>query len=203
MVERLRRCGWGVALLAAAAAGLALSACTDQTKLREAELSQMLNWIAGTYDNSQQALREERAGTTPTHDRVTLMVVRVYAPRLGHHAQYLQETATDDPRRVISQHMSSFSVDEKLGIVQTLYNFADPLRWRDGQQNPELFTGIVAEDVHEFCQLLWKKDGQRFSSTPDALHCYPLGDVAPADFTAEVTPNTLAFGSYQFRKIRQ
>ena len=199
-----RLAGGGSAAVALAAAVALLGGCTDQTKLREAELTQLLTLLPGTYDNNAQADRDAQSGTRPSHERITLLVVRVYAPRLGHHVQYLQEIAANDPRRVMSQRMSGFAVDEKRGIVQTLYTFADPLRWRDGQQTPEMFTGVVQDDVHNFCELLWKKDGeQQFAGTPDPAHCHPVPPATPADFAALLSADSLTLGSYQFRKIRQ
>jgi CpeT/CpcT family (DUF1001) len=187
------------------AAALALLAgCTDQEKLREADLTQLLLTLPGTYDNNAQADRDAQSGTRPAHERVTLVVTRVYVPRLGHHVQYLQETATNDPLRVMSERMSSFAVDDKRGIVQTLYTFVDPVRWREGLETPEMFTGVVPDDVHSFCQLLWKKEGeQRYAGTPDAPHCHPIPPAAPADFAVLLGADTLTLGTYQFRKTRQ
>ena len=189
----------------AVAAALALLAgCADQEKLRETELTQLLLTLPGTYDNNAQADRDAQSGTRPAHERITLVVTRVYVPRIGHHVQYLQETAANDPLRVMSERMSSFAVDEKRGIVQTLYTFVDPVRWREGLQTPEMFTGVVQDDVHSFCQLLWKKEGdQRFTGTPDPAHCHPIPPIAPADFAALLGADTLTLGTYQFRKTRQ
>jgi hypothetical protein len=181
-----------------------LAGCADQEKLREADLKELLLTLAGTYDNDAQADRDAQSGTHPAHERVTLVVTRVYVPRLGHHVQYLQETATNDPLRVMSERMSSFAADDKRGIVQTLYTFVDPVRWRAGLESPEMFTGVVPDDVHSFCQLLWKKEGeQRFTGTPDPPHCHPIQPAAPADFAVLLGADTLTLGSYQFRKTRQ
>ena len=145
MAEITARAGAG----ALAAALAMLAGCADQEKLREAELTQLLVTLPGTYDNGAQADRDAQSGTRPAHERITLVVTRVYVPRLGHHVQVLQETATNDPLRVMSERMSSFAVDEKRGIVQTLYTFVDPVRWREGLQTPEMFTGV---EFNEFWQ---------------------------------------------------
>jgi CpeT/CpcT family protein DUF1001 len=187
-----------------AAALALLGGCTDQEKLREAELTKLLLALPGTYDNTAQADRDAQSGTRPPHERITLIVMRVYVPRLGHHVQYLQEMAANDPLRVMSERMSSFTVDEKRGIVQTLYTFVDPVRWRDGLQTPEMFTGVLQDDVHSFCELLWKKDGeQQFAGGPDPAHCHPVPPAAPADFAALLSADSLILGTYQFRKTRQ
>src|ERR1700751_2307938 len=132
--------GGGLALLL-------LSGCTDQTKVHEGELAELLAVLPGRYDSSAQAEADARKHVQPAHDAVALTITHVYTPRLGHHVYYAQETAADDPRRVFSEKMYSFAVDEKRGIVETLFELAEPLRWRDGQQNKDMFTGMVMEDV--------------------------------------------------------
>src|SRR5213082_2312902 len=177
-----------------------LGACADESKLRESELTQLLGWLPGRYDNTAQADSDPQRGVQPPHDRIALIIVRVYTPRLGHHVFYAQERAADDPRRVMSQKMYSFQVYEKRGIVETVYQFVEPLRWRDGQRNTELFTSVVTEDVQaEGCQLLWKKSGERFIATHDPGVCPDAAGAAPQ---AELAAGVLSIGDYKFRKTR-
>lgn len=180
----------------AAAAGLMgatalLSACSDQEKLREDELTQLLLWLPGSYDGTDQ---------TGVGARVALVITRVHTPRLGHHVLYAQEMAADDPRRVLTQKLYSFEVADKRGIVETLYQFVDPLRWRDGQQNPEVFTSVVTDDVRaEGCQLLWKKTPAGFVASHDPRMCPDAAGAAPF---ATLGPGALTAGDYRFRKSR-
>jgi hypothetical protein len=181
----------------------AVSGCKqDQSKVNEGELTQLLALLPGEYDNRAQVELEARNGTRPGHDAVTLIITRVFTPRLGHHIYYAQEIAADDPRRVLSQRMYSFEVDEKRGIVETLYQFVEPLRWRDGQQNKDLFTSVVTEDVQgEGCVLLWKRDGARFVATHDPKVCPDPAGSAPVT-RAEFSLGSLTIGDYKFRKVR-
>jgi hypothetical protein len=179
-----------------------LGACADQTKLRESELTQLLDWLPGRYDNTAQADSDPQRGVQP-HDRIALIIVKVHTPRLGHHVFYVQEMAADDPRRVMSERMFSFKVDEKRGIVETVYTFAEPRRWRDGQEHPELFTGVVVEDVQSGgCELLWKKSGEQFSAAHDAKLCHSASADAAAEPQAELTADSLLLAGYRFRKTR-
>jgi hypothetical protein len=190
---------------AAAAVGsvmaVLLCGCKDETKLREGEMAQLLALLPGEYDNRAQAALDARNGARPSHDAVTLTITRVFTPRLGHHVYYAQETAADDARRVLSQKMYSFQVDEKLGIIETTYAFIEPLRWRDGQQNKELFTSVVTEDVQpEACDLIWKGTAGRFVATHNPKVCPDPGGAAATQ--AEFSAGFLALGDYKFRKIR-
>lgn len=190
--------------IAALAAGLALIACSDQGKgkEREAELMQVLALLPGHYDNGAQAEADARSGAGSAHDKVALVIAKVYTPRLGHHLFYAQEMAGDDPRRVLSQKMYGFDIDDKRGVVETVYEFVEPVRWRDGQLNPDLFTSVVTEDVQaEGCQLLWKKDAAGLVAHHDPKVCPdPGGSAAPPQATLSV--GALSIGDYKFRKTR-
>jgi len=190
MAERLAAAGLAAVL------GLTLcGGCADQTKLREAELTQLLGWLPGNYES----------GAPGSQDRVALVIVRVYAPRIGHHSLFAQESAADDPRRVMSERLLSFEVDAKRGILETVYSFNEPLRWRDGQQSPDLFTGVLPQDVHstQGCELVWKKDGSEFAGAPDAAHCRQTGRIATLETAARLTDDTLKPGGYEFHKTTQ
>jgi hypothetical protein len=198
MVEKARRSA-SSGLLAAAAIAL-LAGCTDQSKVYEGDMTQMLAVLPGRYDNRAQAEADIRGGVHPAHEAVALTITHVYTPRLGHHVYYAQETAADDPRRVLSERMYSFQVDEKRGIVETLYQFVEPLRWRDGQQNKELFTSVTSEDVQaEGCQLFWKKKDERFVGAHDPKACPDPAGAPPA---VELSAGVLNMGDYKFRTAR-
>ena len=175
-----------------------LSSCTDQTKVHEGELAELLAVLPGRYDSSAQAEADARNHVQPQHDAVALTITHVYTPRLGHHVYYAQETAADDPRRVFSEKMYTFEVDEKRGIVETIYEFVDPVRWRDGQLNKDIFTVVVSDDVQrEGCQLLWKKKDAGFAATHDPKAC---PDSPGAGTQIEFTGGVLTIGDYKFRK---
>jgi hypothetical protein len=191
-----------LALIAATAPALGLlGGCASQEKLRQRELTQLLAWLPGRYESGLQ-VDSARRSLEPPHERIALVIVRVYTPRLGHHVLFAQETAADDPRRVMSERMWGFKVDEKRGILETVYTFKEPLRWRDGQEHLELFTGVVADDVVAVpgCELAWKKAGEEFTATQDPKLCRDAGDHAVR--SGELTPETLVLGEYRFRKTR-
>jgi hypothetical protein len=184
---------------ALAAAAIAVCGCTDQTKVQEGQLTLLLSTLPGHYDNSAQAEQEARSAVRPAHDAVVLTITHVYTPRLGHFVYYAQETAADNPLRLFSQRMWSFQVDEKRGIVETIYEFVEPQRWREGLQNKDLFTSIDVEDVQaEGCRLLWKKQDDGFVATHDPKVCPDPGSTAKPQ--AELSGGVLTLGDYKFRK---
>jgi hypothetical protein len=202
MAERAQPAGRGrrCAPPALAALLLILCGCAEHAKVSEAEMTQLLAVLPGTYDNSAQAELEAHNSARPAHLAVALTITHVYAPRLGHYVYYAEEAAADDPRRVFSQKMYSFQLDEKRGIVETLYQLVEPVRWRNGQLNKELFTSLVIEDVQpEGCLLLWTKKDAGFVAIHDPKVC---PDAAGAPPQAEFGGGVLSIGDYKFRKIR-
>ncbi len=195
----VRRRAQRLALAGCLAAVAAVCGCTSQTTQHETELTGLLAVLPGSYDNNAQAELEARNSARPAHLAVALTIMHVYAPRLGHYVYYAQETAADDPRRVLSQKMYSFQFDEKRGIVETLYQLVEPVRWRNGQLNKELFTSLVTEDVQpEGCQLLWTKKDAGFVATHDPKVCPDVGGGAAVQ--AELSAGVLTIGDYKFRK---
>lgn len=196
---RVRRRAQRLALAGCLAAVAAVCGCTSQTKQHETELTGLLVVLPGTYDNSAQAELDARNGARPGHIAIALTITHVHAPRLGHYVYYVQESAADDPRRVLTQEMYSFRVDEKHGIVETIYQLVEPLRWRDGQLNKELFSSLVTEDVQtEGCQLFWKRKDAGFVATHDRKVCPDAGGGPAVEFNA----GALTIGDYKFRKAR-
>ncbi|HEY8053122.1 MAG: CpcT/CpeT family chromophore lyase [Steroidobacterales bacterium] len=189
------------AAVVVAAVLAALGGCKDEAKIREGEMTQLLALLPGEYDNRAQVALDARNGARPSHDPVTLIITRVFTPRLGHHTYYAQEIVTDDPRRVLGEKMYSFQVDEKRGIIETTYAFVEPLRWRDGQQNKDLFTSVVTEDVQpEACDLIWKGEAGHFVATHDPKACPDPGGAAVTQ--AEFSAGALTLGDYKLRKVR-
>src|SRR4029077_5720821 len=107
MVERPMRAS------ALAALGVLLSiACgcagLHEERQREEDFGELLGWFPGQYDNKEQAAQDEKNGVDPPHVPIALLTIPAHTPRLGHHVFFAEETAADDPKRVMSERMFSF-----------------------------------------------------------------------------------------------
>lgn len=180
-----------------------VAGCTGQTKLREAELSQLAQWLPGRYDNLEQAQGDARRGGAP-HEALAMVIVPIYAPVLGKYAFYSQEMAADDPRRVTAQRVIAFDLaGDKL--VQSMFALAEPVRWRDAHLNPDLFKALIPhQDVRPLagCELVWKKDGERFTAANDPARCRIAsritGSTVNLDVRAELAPGELAMSDRSY-----
>jgi hypothetical protein len=182
-------------LLLAACAGLA-AGCTNDAKLREAELRQLAVLLPGRYDNRAQV----QAGNAGAELALELNVAPIYAPFLADHVFYVQESAFDDPRRVLSQRLFVFELGAGNKILQRVYGFAEPVRWRDGHQNTDLFKGLMGQDVGPLtgsCVLEWRLAGQAFDGR--ARLPGPCAGLS----RAELTPAGLTVGDPELRLQRR
>ncbi len=142
-----------------AAACLTGCAAANRQKEREADVARLSRWLPGSYDNTAQAKEDVRKGIHPPHDAVELDVAVVDSISIGRSVFYMQESAADDPMRVLSQRVVIFTVTKK-GIVESVNTLNDPLRWRNGQRNPEIFEGMTPRDFKaaEGCDITWNPE---------------------------------------------
>jgi hypothetical protein len=144
--------------------GLALlaSSCASVPKSDQVFMGQLLGNLAGSYDN----LAQSRA--SPDHAPLKLMIAPVDAPLVGDHVFYVQEMAADDARRVLAQRMYIVDAvpDQELAVVIQA-DLAEPMRWRDGHLNRDVFRGMLAQDLRPRpgCDLLFSREGGGFSAT--------------------------------------
>ncbi|HXY75590.1 MAG TPA: CpcT/CpeT family chromophore lyase [Steroidobacteraceae bacterium] len=186
--------------LALAAAAVLLCACNNQAKRQQAELHDLGSWFPGAYVTATPAAAPAATPQT-TQEKIALVIVQVFAPRIGRGVFYVQEMAAADPSRIMSQLLMNFKLDEEHGLIATVYTFVEPRRWRDGQLNRDVFTGIVMEDVVPSCVLVWTKQGEQYIARSHTRSCAGSGAAADAPAIA-LTADTLTLGGYRFERVQ-
>ena len=177
-------------------ATLALGGCASELKKAKSELGVLADLLPGHYNNAVQVQEDVKAGRAP-HPSLTLDIVRVPLPLLSDYVFYAQEGAAGEARRITSQRLYTFQAGKDGTIVQTMYTFAQPARWRDGHLNAGLFTGMMFKDTTAMsgCDLTWKKDGDKFTGANHRDTCRvssgTLGTVR-TDFKIELSGDELA-----------
>lgn len=146
----------------AAFAALLVGGCGSDAKLRKAEFTQLVQILPGRY-TSAPVTGVPPAGTLATE----LDVVPIYAPFLSDNVFYAHEEAADESHRLLSQRLFVLNLGEGgRSIVQNTLLFADPGRWREGNVDPDLFKGLMTQDVRGGGgePLVWKLEGLRYSA---------------------------------------
>jgi hypothetical protein len=179
--------------VAVALAALLLgTAVVAKPKKEDIFLAQLAGMLAGSYDNIAQSRRDA------DHPAVRLMIVPVQAPLVGEKVFYVQEMASDDPRRVFSQKIFVLNViPRREQAVLTQLDLKEPLRWRDGQNNRDLFRSMLMQDLHARpgCDLLWQRDAEGFKAALQANACRTssrsTGETLKVDLRMQLGADTL------------
>ncbi len=175
---------------------LALGGCSSQLKKAESQLAELSDLLPGHYNNAAQVEDDAKAGRE-RHPALTLDIARVGLPLLSDYVYYAQETAADDARRIVSQRLLTFQATKDGTIVESLYTFVQPARWRDGHLNSGLFTSMMFKDTAPMagCDIVWKKEGDKFVGANVRETCRvtsgSLGSVR-IDMKSEVGADELA-----------
>ncbi|MBS0417371.1 MAG: chromophore lyase CpcT/CpeT [Proteobacteria bacterium] len=162
----------------------------------EIEILDLIQMFPGHWDNTAQVQAEAAKGA-PQHEAIVLDIVPIDAIMLGDHVFYVQESIAGDPRRVLGQKVVMFGVVKKK-IIQTDFALTEPNRWRNGQNNPDLFKGIMTADVRSIkgCSLSWKRtESGDFAGANEAKTCHNRiagAGVAAIDLKAELSPTEYA-----------
>jgi hypothetical protein len=151
----LRSLAIGLTLAAACLTGCATMKKNHQ---RDVDYAQFSRWLPGTYDNAAQVKADLQKGVRHPHDAVELAVIPTESIEVGQDSFYLQETASDNSLRVLSQRVVVFKETEK-GFVEVIYSLLEPMRWRDGPHEPDMFEGLTTRDLKlaNGCELTWNR----------------------------------------------
>ena len=135
-------------------------------------LQELVQMFPGHYDNTAQVQGEIARGV-PQHEAVVLDVVPIEAIMIGDNVFYVQESIAGDPNRVLGQKIVKFGVVKK-DVVQTDYALTDPHRWRNGHLDPDLFKGLMVQDVRatKGCSLRWKRTDEKLIGANDPKTCH-------------------------------
>ena len=175
------RC-WPACCLAA----LALAGCTTEATKRQAEFDALIHKLPGQYDNLAQA----HADASGAHTAVALLIRPVNALTVGRIVFFVRETAADDPRRVLSQHIWTFELDTKNRPVQTIYVFKEPRRWVHAAEDPYVIQSVLPEDLSALsgCELIWTKTDELFrgETKPDSCKVAASAEGSLTEQSAEL-----------------
>jgi hypothetical protein len=148
---------------------LLLAGCTTEATKREAEFETLVGTLPGQYDN----LAQVKSDSSGEHAAVALLIRPVDALAVGKIVFFVRETAADDPRRVLAQHIWTFQLDSKKRLVQTVYLFKEPQRWVHAVEDPYVIQSVLPNDLSAMagCELIWSKSDSGFQATTKAETC--------------------------------
>ena len=179
-----------------------LVGCATQLKKAQGELLELSDLLPGRYNNAVQVEEDAKAGRD-LHTAITLDIVRVDIPMLADYVFYAQETVSEGQRRITTQRLLTFEALESGDIVERLFSFAEPARWRDGNQNVGVFSGLMFRDTKPMggCDLIWKKEGGKFVAQNSRESCRvssPTLGTVKVEMRAELDPEGIAVAEQSY-----
>ena len=186
------------------AAAAALGGCaTAQSSKSDGLLMQVEGWLPGHYDNRAQVATDRKHGGA-VHPAVSAVIVRVDSLTVGQKVYYMEETDTDNPQQPpTAQYILSFEV-VKDRILEAVWSLTEPKRWRNGAEQPELFSSLQPPDLKLLtgCSLEWKKTEEGFAASNDVKLCHSTPLSVPAAVAAhwriELTADQLGIGEQAY-----
>ena len=160
------------AVATTAAACLLAGGCASKMKDAQLRVAQIADLLPGHYTNAAQAQADAKAGVEK-HEAKSIDIVRLDLPLLSDHAFYAQENSLDEMGQILSQRLFTFEAVDDGSVVQRIYTFTQPARWRNGQNNPSVFTGVMFKDTSPLagCDLVWKSEGTKLVGTNSRETC--------------------------------
>jgi hypothetical protein len=145
----------------------------------KAQLSLLLSWWSGHYDNHEQIVRQSGGGLSrpvlaPVH-RLHSHYQRVSLPALGDNVLYLEEYRDNDPANIARIRFYRLSIDETQRAIRVkLYAPLDSNALRGAWREPERLTKITLEQLRAFrdqCDVLLHFVGNQFSGGMQPRAC--------------------------------
>jgi hypothetical protein len=171
-MELRHAAGTMMTLAMSLAACAALSGCGSELKKAQVNVAQIADLLPGHYTNAAQADADAKAGREK-HEPKAIDIVRLDLPLLSDYAFYAQENSLEEMGHILSQRLFTFEPVKDGTVVQRIYTFAQPARWREGLSNPGVFTGMMFKDTAAMpgCELVWKKEGDKFVAANSRETC--------------------------------
>ena len=182
-MNKFRTAAATAALLVVALVSLGGCATAPASK---AETDEVLleSWLLGHYDNRAQVATDQKHGGY-VHPATSAVIVRAESLMVGDHVLYWQLSDGDDPTHLTEQFIISFTV-VKDKIVEAVWAFAEPKRWKNAADNPEVLSALQPADLKllQGCSLEWKKTPDEFTASNDQKLCHSTPISVPAAVSA-------------------
>lgn len=171
-----------ITLLLATAVISLVSACTSYEPSRsslENDLTEMLGWFPGEYDNDLQVQQQladglaEDARQRHTHHLFQPVDVGFTQNK----TLYAQQYQHYDPDDLYRQRIYAFDIDQdEVAIRLTIYTPKDPASIRDLHLNKTLQAALTADDfiLKSGCEVYWRRVDDAFQGylKPDSCNYY-------------------------------
>ncbi|MFP2995400.1 CpcT/CpeT family chromophore lyase [Spongiivirga sp. MCCC 1A20706] len=144
----------------------------------EEQLTEIMNFWPGTYNNDKQIATAKKAGKDiwMVDDsgkggflQITSHYIKLDRPDLGEHVLYVEEYRDHDPKNAYRQRIYTVSIDKEANMIKVkMWPFKDKKKYLGSFNDITMLKDLKKEEISaypDFCDMHVKKDG-------DAYHMY-------------------------------
>ena len=131
----------------------------------QTDLSLMLSWFKGEFDNFQQVYKEKEDKATEIHEHIHSIFTPVALPDFGKNVFYVMQYMDGDPKKVYRQRMYTFNEDATENAIRLdIYSFKTDSLYYGSDKAPEKLAGLTPAQMTNTpgCGVYWKRDGEQF-----------------------------------------
>ena len=175
---------------------MSLPASARDSKKEQVEYLMFLKMLPGEYDNLTQA--DDSAGQIQP---LILSIRPLDLQLIGRLVMLVRETAANDPKRLLAEHIWTVDHDKENRIVQHVYQFKEPQRWLHAGDDPLLLQSLLPDDLQQMggCEIYWTSSAHGFSGATRPHGCRPAASEEGhlIEIGAELTSDDLTLTEVQ------
>jgi hypothetical protein len=143
----------------------------------DADMARMMTWFTGEFDNYEQVWQQEVDGLKKEdrHEHIHHIFKPVNAPNIGDTMFFVKQFTDGDYENVYRQRLYKFHKNLAENAIQlTIYSYLDEAKYRNGDQTPEMFENITAEELKTTagCEVFWRFNGEYFDGVMKENGCF-------------------------------
>jgi CpeT/CpcT family (DUF1001) len=147
------------------AEGLAAQKNNPAKNLLRDELTMMMKWFEGEFDNFQQIYKEKEDKLPDVHEHIHSIFKKISLPVFGENVFYVLQYMDGDSTKIYRQRIYSFKENKIENAIQLeIYSFTSDSLYYYSHIRPEKLNGLTPAQMTKTdgCEVYWKKDGERF-----------------------------------------
>jgi CpeT/CpcT family (DUF1001) len=129
------------------------------------DMTLMLQWFEGEFDNFQQVYKEKEDKAANAHEHIHSIFKRVNLPAFGNDVFYVLQYMDGDSTKIYRQRLYAFRENTAENAIQLdIYSFAADSLFYYSHVQPEKLNGLTPQQMTltNGCEVYWKRDGGRF-----------------------------------------
>jgi hypothetical protein len=139
----------------------------------KSDLSLMMKWFEGRFDNYAQTFDEKESKAEFPHENIHSIFARVAMPQIGENVFYVQQYMDGDLKKIYRQRLYSFTVNKKEKAIELkIFTVPDEKAVLNAHLDNSKLAGLTLEklDSPKGCEVYWRLKGDKFegSMKPDA-----------------------------------